>query len=244
MNVKFTITARHINESLARQKLQPAYPGTMPFYLYSGPDGEFSIEHKLTMAPNAQLSAANVTLTGFKGLDKNKLYDLTLDKYSERLLQPLSIAQPPAFFTPGKKLNVTVRAAGESEQKGALTLPSKLVVDYDFLNQEISADIYITSRWHHSNEEEQQEIDEIAKNLVDFFAKGKITWTDNVVHALHNLVPLSQRYSVTLGVPVPLPQEGTYFAIVSRFVCQQSSNRRVQSLAMNQEWIAKLSGSN
>ena len=244
--MKFTIVKVLVNESLSRDNLHADYPAETPFYLYAGPDGTLSIDHILTKAPNAQISAADIDLNlgSSAALDPSKLYKATLEDYMEWSMQPFNGA---GIFVAGKALNVTVRDADSdsgASEKGRLTLSSQISVDYDFLNQEIAADVYIVAPSKSGGASSTVIV--LANDLVNAFRTGDIEWTDNVVVAFGKYLenhgrPLPEGFSVTLGIPVPLPSEDVAFAIVSRFVCTQPASATMQSLARGQAWADKFS---
>lgn len=242
--MKFTIAKVVLDKSLARGELQSQYPDPMPFYLYATADGKLNIEHTLTKAPNAQLSVTNITLSPMPCLEANKPYQLAICDYAESMMQPLSTKQPVAFLQTDRPLRVAVLTDDGKETKCNLVIHAKsqLMIDYDFLSHEIAADVYITPLPNNGRSSIRQDIDKIAATLVNSLRNGSIVWTDNIVHALQNLFDSDPKhpfhfldhYSVTLGIPSKLPEEGKYFAIVSRFVCKQSADPTVQSLAQNQ----------
>ena len=245
-DIKFTIEDVRVNESLSRDHLHDAYPAATPFYMYAGADGHFNIDHVLTKAPNVQLSAAGVKLrlNPPADLDPSKVYLVAFDGYMEWSMQPFNGA---GIFVSGKSLNVTVRDVDNDSgagEKGKLTLSSQISVDYDFLNQEIAADVYIVAPSKSGGASSTVIV--LANDLVNAFRTGDIEWTDNVVVAFGKYLenhghPLPEGFSVTLGIPVPLPSEDVAFAIVSRFVCTQPASATMQSLARGQAWADKFS---
>ncbi|VDB83367.1 unnamed protein product [Peniophora sp. CBMAI 1063] len=239
-NVKFKIKAVRVNETLSRDKLSANYPKATPFYLYAGDDGVYNLDHVLTKAPNVQLSAAGIDVrldSATPALDPSKLYKVTLDDYMEQLMQPFSDA---GFFVRDQELNVTVHDDAKVVRKGTVKLSNRLSIDYGFLNQEIAADVYIVASDPASGSDPQDHADD----LVTAFHNGNIEWTDNVVVAFGKYAkeignPLPDDVTVTLGVPESLPGDDARFAIVSRFVCKQSSDPAMRSLVWGQEWAKK-----
>ncbi|VDB87312.1 unnamed protein product [Peniophora sp. CBMAI 1063] len=254
-DVKFTFRREQdilVNQSLASSGDYDSaikYPEKTPFYVYAHANQSVNIDHVLTMAPNVQLSAAGAVLSLVPPtrLDPSVgLYKLTLDDYVERTMHPFSGA---GFFTPGRKLRVTVRGDDKSnfEGHGTLELPAQLHVDYAFLNQEMAADVYIVAPA--SSAHGSETVRTLAGYLVQAFRTGEIEWTGNVVVAFNKYLEKRQHslptgYSITLGVPTSLPKEvGSYkFVVVSRFVCKQPSSARSQSFARGQTWAEKYPG--
>jgi hypothetical protein len=101
------------NRSLCSRHLDTSYPSGMPFYLY-GTGQEIHIDHVLVQAPNAQLSAGEVTvelLEGSKSAFASGLKDgliAVADTIPEHLMQPFTSDRLEYFFHPGAKLDVSV----------------------------------------------------------------------------------------------------------------------------------------
>ena len=115
-------------------------------------------------------------------------------------------------------------------------------MDYEHLNEEIAADVYIMVRQDSTKPDDQikVDIDNISRQLVSLFDKEKITWLDNVPHSLRLKCPVANEYSVTLGVPdASTIKDGAYFAVVSRFIGKQPTNTEALRFAQHKAWVAK-----
>ena len=93
--------------------LDTDYPSRMPFYLYGTRQG-IHIDHILAQAPNAQLSAGEVTFELIEGSEsfvaeglENGLIAVA-DALPEHLMQPFTPDRLASFFHPGAKLDVTI----------------------------------------------------------------------------------------------------------------------------------------
>src|SRR6266850_2712883 len=101
------------NRSLCSRHLDIAYPSKMPFYLY-GTGQEIHVDHVLVQAPNAQLSAGEVTvelLEGSMSVFASGLKDgliAVADTIPEHLMQPFTSDRLKYFFHPGAKLDVSI----------------------------------------------------------------------------------------------------------------------------------------
>ncbi|KAI0270023.1 pyridoxal phosphate-dependent transferase [Gloeopeniophorella convolvens] len=114
------------NRQLSSRYLDAAYPGKMPFYLY-GTRQEIHLDHMLLHAPNAQLSAGDVTVelkdgdesVFAAGLKKGLI--AVADALPERLMQPFTVNRRPQFFRPGAQLDVSIyhdRRTAQSQGPG------------------------------------------------------------------------------------------------------------------------------
>jgi hypothetical protein len=210
----------------------------MPFILY-GTSREYHIDHILGSAPNAQLTASGVTLDVMPPLEDSKKYTLTFDKQVEWAMQPFTSRLPLAFFKPNATFAVTVRESSSANvSTGTLTLSQNagdIFVDYEHLNEEIAADIYVTVP-KDSNKSEQQikrDINIISETLVPLFQSQDITWSMNVPSAIRRKLVIAD-YSVTLGPPdASMVKPGTYFAVVTRFIGKQS---RALKFSQHEAW--------
>jgi hypothetical protein len=220
----------------------------MPFTLYGSPK-EYHIDHVLGSAPNAQLTASGVTLDVTPALDASKKCTaVTFDRQFEWAMQPFTYRQPPTFFKPNATFSITVRehgSTGTSVSTGTLTLPKNpgdIFVDYEHINEEIAADIYVMvpSKKDFNKLEQQikQDIDYISQTLVSLFQSQDITWSMNVPSAIRRKLVVAEQYSVTLGPPdacMVIP--GAYYVIVSRFVGRQpSSSSAPLKFAQHEAW--------
>jgi hypothetical protein len=101
------------NRSLCSRHLDIAYPSRMPFYLY-GTGQEIHLDHVIVQAPNAQLSAGEVTvelLEGSMSVFTSGLKDgliAVADTIPEHLMQPFTSDRLNYFFHPGAKLDVSI----------------------------------------------------------------------------------------------------------------------------------------
>jgi hypothetical protein len=98
---------------LCSHHLDLAYPSRMPFYLY-GTGRETHIDHILVKAPNAQLSAGEVTFELIEGSEsvfagglKSGLIAVA-DALPEHLMQPFTSDRLRSFFHPGAKLDLSI----------------------------------------------------------------------------------------------------------------------------------------
>ena len=98
----------------------------MPFYLYST-GREMHVDHVLVQAPNAQLSAGEVTVELIEGSESAFTAGLkdgliaVADTLPEHLMQPFTSKRLGSFFHPGAKLVVTAyldRNAAQSQRPG------------------------------------------------------------------------------------------------------------------------------
>jgi hypothetical protein len=98
---------------LCPRHLDAAYPSRMPFYLY-GTGQEIHIDHILVQAPNAQLSAGEVTLELIEGNESafaKVLKDgciAVAETLPEHLMQPFTSDRLESFFHPGAKLDLSI----------------------------------------------------------------------------------------------------------------------------------------
>jgi hypothetical protein len=209
----------------------------MPFHLY-GTSTEYHIEHVLGSAPNAQLTASGVTLDVIPALDNSKTYTLTFDKHVEWAMQPFTCSQPLEFFKPNATFDITVRENNSaSVSKGTLTLSKNagdIFVDYEYLNEEIAADVYVVVPMDSKKPEQQirTDVDNISQTLVSLFQSQNITWSMNVPSAIRRKLAVAAEYSITLGMPdASMVKPGAYFAIVSRFISKQPTLKSAQHVA-------------
>ncbi|KAJ7767800.1 pyridoxal phosphate-dependent transferase [Mycena metata] len=144
------------NRPLHPKYLDEAYPAQMPFYVY-GSLAQTHLDHMLLRAPNAQLSAGNVTLT-LDDMDEHRtrieaglgrgLIAVAEDK-PEYAMQPFSDAHPPAFFAPwAEGIRVTLYAdadrcgpglighLGKPVATGTIGLGSNVFADWAYLNDD------------------------------------------------------------------------------------------------------------
>jgi len=126
----------------------------MPFYLYGTRQG-MHIDHILVQAPNAQLSAGEVTYELIEGSESAVVEGLengliaVADALPEHLMQPFTSDRLESFFHPGAKLDVTIypdeEAAqsqghdlcdnlGESIARARITLGDNTFVDERMIN--------------------------------------------------------------------------------------------------------------
>jgi hypothetical protein len=131
-----------------------AYPSKMPFYLY-GTGKDVHIDHVLLNAPNAQLSAGEVTvelIEGCKSAFAAGLKDglvAVADTLPERLMQPLTPDRLKHFFYPGATLDVSIypepkvadsqgpglcAQLGEAIARATITLGANTFVDEYMIN--------------------------------------------------------------------------------------------------------------
>jgi hypothetical protein len=106
---------------LSSRHLDVAYPSRMPFYLY-GTRQEIHIDHILVQAPNAQLSAGEVTYELIEGSEsvvseglENGLIAVS-DALPEHLMQPFTLDRLESFFHPGAKLDIAIYPDEEAAQ--------------------------------------------------------------------------------------------------------------------------------
>jgi len=126
----------------------------MPFYLYGGLE-EMHIDHMLLHAPNAQLTASDVTLELHDG-DKSKVASGLrkgligiVDTLPEHLMQPFTAEHHPTFFRAGVQVAVTifqdqrtpqapgpglVAGLGNPIAHGTITLGESVFVDSYMIN--------------------------------------------------------------------------------------------------------------
>ena len=216
----------------------------MPFILY-GTSKEYHIDHVLGSAPNAQLTASGVSLNVEPALDDSKKYTLTFDRQIERAMQPFTYRHPPAFFKPNATMTVTVHESGSATvSTGTLTLSptaGDIFVDYEHLNEEIAADVYVMvpKNLEKPEQEIKGDVDNISRTLVSLFQSQDITWSMNVPSAIRRKLAVANEYSVTLSTPdVSMVKPGAYFAIVSRFIGKQPSLAQALRSAQHQAWVA------
>lgn len=241
-HIEFTITTVHINNLLDREYLRP-YPTEMPFILY-GTSKEYHIDHVLGSSPNAQLTASGVTLNVTPALDDSKNYTLTFDRQIEWAMQPFTYRQPLTWFKPNATFDITVRESGSaSVSTGTLTLSQSagdIFVDYEHLNEEIAADIYVTVPKDSKKPERQikTDIDNISKTLVSLFQSQDVTWSMNVQSAIRRNLAVGE-YSVTLSAPdTSMVKPGTYFVIISRFVGKKPLQSQALRFGGHEVWEA------
>jgi hypothetical protein len=216
-----------MDQPLDRECLGP-HPAEMPFIVY-GSSKEYHIDHVLRSAPNAQLTASGVVLNVTPPLDNLKTYMLTFDGHIEWTMHPFTHRHPPRFFKPDTAFTITIRETGtHGVSAGTLKLsrnPGDIFVDYEHLNEEIAADIYVTV--HKDSEKPVQQIkadiDHICQIVVSLFQTQEITWLMNVPSIIAQKLATAE-YLVTLGAPeISMVKPGSYLGIVSRFVGKQTS---------------------
>ncbi|KAI9508875.1 PLP-dependent transferase [Russula earlei] len=142
------------NRSLCSRHLDIVYPSRMPFYLY-GTDEEMHIDHVILRAPNAQVSAGEVTVDIVEGSAsvfaaglKRGLIAVT-DTLPEQLMQPFNSDRLKRFFHPGAKYDMSIyidwKAAstpgpglcdkpGEAIARATITFGSNTFVDEYMIN--------------------------------------------------------------------------------------------------------------
>jgi len=109
------------DQPLSSRHLDIAYPSRMPFYLYGTRQG-MHIDHILVQAPNAQLSAGEVTYELIEGSESVVVEGLessliaVADAIPEHLMQPFTSDRLKSFFHPGAKLDVTIYPNSETAQ--------------------------------------------------------------------------------------------------------------------------------
>ncbi len=109
------------NRPLFSHHLDIAYPSRMPFYLYSS-EQEVHIDHVLVQAPNAQLSAGEVSFELIEGSESAITEGLkdglvaVADTLPEHLMRPFTSDQLDTFFHPGAKLDVSIYPDEEAAQ--------------------------------------------------------------------------------------------------------------------------------
>jgi hypothetical protein len=95
----------------------------MPFYLY-GTGQEMHIDHILVRAPNAQLSAGEVTVELIEGSESvfaaglRNGFIAVADALPEHLMQPFTLGRLESFFYPGAKLDLSLYPDDDSESRG------------------------------------------------------------------------------------------------------------------------------
>ncbi|TFK37682.1 PLP-dependent transferase, partial [Crucibulum laeve] len=157
VDAPFMVTLSNIKvvkqRSLLSKWRDAKYPEFVPFYLY-GDAKEKHIDHMLLKAPNAQLTAENVSISLDRELSDDELANgalLFLNRH-ERSMQPFDKSNQPTFFSPGAKFDVEVYNdtytavahgpnlsrvdKGRKLASGTLTLPSSLFVDFHCLNRQ------------------------------------------------------------------------------------------------------------
>ncbi|KAH9983311.1 pyridoxal phosphate-dependent transferase [Russula compacta] len=111
---------------LCSRHLEIAYPSRMPFYFYST-GREMHLDHVLVQAPNAQLSAGEVTVELIEGSESAFTAGLkdgliaVAETLPEHLMQPFTSKRLRSFFHPGAKLVVSTyldRKAARSQSPG------------------------------------------------------------------------------------------------------------------------------
>ena len=119
------------NRSLCSRYFDIAHPSKMPFYLY-GTGQEMHIDHILVKAPNAQLSAGEVTFELIEGSEsafaaglKDGLIGVA-DTLPEHLMQPFTSDRLKSFFHRGAKLDLTIYPNKEVSQSQGYDLCGKL----------------------------------------------------------------------------------------------------------------------
>jgi hypothetical protein len=126
----------------------------MPFYLY-GTRQEMHIDHVLVQAPNAQISAGEVSVELIEGSESALVDELrnglivVADAIPERLMQPFTSDRLKRLFYPGAKIDVSVyldQMAAQSQVPGfcdnlgdpiaraTITLGSNTFVDEYMIN--------------------------------------------------------------------------------------------------------------
>jgi hypothetical protein len=109
------------NRPLFSRHLDIAYPSRMPFYLY-GSEQEMHIDHVLVQAPNAQLSAGEVSFELIEGSEsaiaegfRGGLIAIA-DALPDHLMQPFTSDRLDTFFHPSTKLDVSIYPDEEAAQ--------------------------------------------------------------------------------------------------------------------------------
>jgi hypothetical protein len=142
------------NRPLFSHHLDIGYPSRMPFYLY-GSKREMHIDHVLVQAPNAQLSAGELSLELIEGSESAIAEGLkdgliaVADSLPEHLMRPFTSDQLDAFFHPCAKLDVSIYPDEEATQshgydlcdnpgepigRARITLGDNTFVDVDMIN--------------------------------------------------------------------------------------------------------------
>ena len=119
------------NRPLCSRHLDIAQPSRMPFYLY-GTRQEMHIDHILVQAPNAQLSAGEVTLELIEGSEpvfaaglRNGLIAVA-DALPEHLMRPFTSDRIVSFFHPGAKIDLSIYLDDNDAQSQGYDLCNKL----------------------------------------------------------------------------------------------------------------------
>ena len=119
------------NRPLCSRHLDIAHPSRMPFYLY-GTRQEMHIDHILVQAPNAQLSAGEVTLELIEGSEpvfaaglRNGLIAVA-DALPEHLMRPFTSDRIVSFFHPGAKIDLSIYLDDNAAQSQGYDLCDKL----------------------------------------------------------------------------------------------------------------------
>ena len=104
----------------------------MPFYLY-GSGKEIHIDHILVKAPNAQLSAGEVSFELLEGSESvfeaglKTGFIAVVDALPEHLMQPMALDRLESFFRPGSRLDLSIYPDEEAAQSQEGGLCDKLV---------------------------------------------------------------------------------------------------------------------
>lgn len=144
------------NRPLCSRHLDIDYPSRMPFYLY-GTRQEIHIDHILVKAPNAQLSAGEITFDLIEGNEsvfaaglKGGLIAMA-DTLPEHLMQPFTLDRLESFFRPCAKFELSIYPddvsrsqgygfcdkLGEPIARGRITLGGNTFVDEYMINLDI-----------------------------------------------------------------------------------------------------------
>ena len=111
------------NRPLCSHHLDIDYPSRMPFYLY-GTGQEIHIDHILVKAPNAQLSAGEITFDLIEGNESVFAAGLkggliaVADTLPEHLMQPFTLDRLESFFRPSAKLELSIYPDKVSQSQG------------------------------------------------------------------------------------------------------------------------------
>ncbi|KAJ8092537.1 hypothetical protein PM082_023790 [Marasmius tenuissimus] len=201
--VSFDIETILVDRSLRRTELDKQYPGRMPFYLF-GTQNEVHMDHVLLRGPNAHLSAGQVKLELDHELPdlSGKPLRLTLDQKFENMMVPFDVGHQPDFFKQSNTLKVSVHDDGSPTPiaKGTVTLPAdagKIFVDYTTPNLPAASEIFVSRDTPSASG--APDIDQVVSDIVELFAKQKITWDDNVVRTIPLKLKDAGRFDIWLG---------------------------------------------
>jgi hypothetical protein len=111
------------NRPLCSRHLDIDYPLRMPFYLYSTGQ-EIHIDHILVKAPNAQLSAGEITFEFIEGSESEVAAGLeggliaVANTLPEHLMQPFTLDRLESFFRPCAKFELSIYPDEVAQSQG------------------------------------------------------------------------------------------------------------------------------